>query len=698
MKFKNKLEWLYGTTIFLSAFLLFALEPIIAKYILPWYGGGSSVWTTCLLFFMIVLLFGYIYADVLSKQSLKNQTLIHTALVFLTLGFEVAMIVLWKSPLTPDGVFRNDTNLNPTLSVLILLFTSVGLPYFLLSSTSSILQSWFSNLSTENPYNLYRLSNAGSLIALVSYPFLLEPNLDTFGQGRLWGYSFFVICILLACSIWFFSKNRNFSERKNESQISKNPIRINDFVYWTALSAFASFMLVSITAKITQGIASVPFLWILPLSLYLLSYIIAFRDKTSVPISIYGGALIIVSSLSLAFWYPNHILNNFWIILIFLILLLLACVTVNRKLYLSRPEKEGLTKFYLAISIGGVVGGAFVSVISPLIFSSYIELPFGLVLSILIGYSTMTPIISRINSSLISKFSTGSVFVISFAIFVAIIDHTYLYKPLDQVRNFYGVVTVSEKNTAKNGLLRTITNGNIIHGNQLIGGEFEKKATSYYGDGSGINLAMEAVRQSKKKALSVGIIGLGAGGIAAYCDNYDSFKFYEINPAVVEIANKDFSYLKNCAKIGKVETVVDDARLGLEQDSLNKADKFDILVVDAFSDDAIPVHLLTKEAVSLYLERLAEEGILAVHISNTYLDLKPVLKNHARSLKLSAQIITNKPDQTDNIFAPSVWVLLSRNKKILNTKRILSSGSSLNEAKDIRDWTDAFSSLFPILN
>ncbi len=696
MTTEKMIRLVYGTAVTVSAFLLFAVEPIIAKYILPWFGGSPSVWTTCLLFFMVILLCGYIYAHILQKHSFKRQVGIHAALVCIVAFFEIILFLYWQSPVTPSIFWRPAGADNPVYAVLTLLIASIGLPYFLLASTSSLLQAWYSKITEANPYRLYTLSNIGSLVALLLYPFLIEPNSDIYLQGKVWGACFILNSLLLALCAWLFYRNAREGKTLPEKTEGEAKTTYRENLKWLTAAAFASFMLVSVTPKITQGIASVPFLWIVPLVVYLLSYILSFRSTIRVHIRFYGVLLLLTSFMTIMLSHSNAIIDKKTTIAVFLSLLFLTCFMLNRFLYETRPVKSGLTRFYLLMSLGGALGGFVGSILAPLVLKDYFELPFALVICVWVGYRAIRTGIEKIAGLTFSRILEASLLFFSLLLvtYITVTESTGL---IDRNRNFYGVIAVLEKPLKESGgVLRLLQNGIIIHGNEVVGAKVVEP-TSYYSSGSGIDLAFNAARRQTGGVVSVGIIGLGAGGIAAYCEPRDSFRYYEINPAVISVAEKDFTYLSRCRDRAHLDIVEGDARLSLESEISRKESPFDILVLDAFSDDAVPVHLLTKEALGVYFSRLKDKGILAVHISNLYLDLLPVLKALGSDAHLENAVISHTPEKNTDRNYPSLWVLFSKNFSVLNTPAIAKSATKLSAAKDIRLWTDSYSTLFPIL-
>ena len=665
---------IHAVTIFLSSFLLFLVQPLIARMILPWFGGSAAVWTTCMLFFQVLLLAGYAYAHFLVAKlpRPKLQALVHTALLVAALA---------TLPIAPAESWKPAGEAEPISHILLLLGASVGLPYFLLASTSPLLQAWFALARPgENPYRLFAVSNLASLIALLGYPFLVEPWLAGGQQASLWSWLFGAFAVLCAAVAWLAPQRTASPSVEKPEAISRG-----NLLLWLALSATGSVLLLAVTNHLTQNVASVPLLWLVPLTLYLATFIIAFEGKD---------------------WYRPRILWSFvlvwlggmgWLLVdadyhydlplqlgVFLPGLFLGCLFCHGELYRSRPAPAQLTAFYLTISAGGALGGLAVAVVAPLVFSGYYELGIGLaVLGALaaLRYAALGRI-ARYASLAVLLGVTGC----------AVYDGLSHHKDVRlATRSFYGVLRVKEYGSGGDTHLRRLVHGTIMHGEQYMQGEKRAMLTTYYAESSGIGAA---IRAKQGGPLRVGVIGLGTGTIAAYGRRGDVFRFYDIDARVIDIARSEFSYLADSA--AAVELALGDARLVLEREP---AQAFDVLAVDAFSSDAIPVHLITREALGTYLGHVKRDGIVAFHVSNRFLDLIPVVARLAKEYGAAAMLVTDDPEDEDSDGrSRSDWVLVSRDPRVFDNDAIVDAGAAaLPDRPQWRTWTDDYSNLIQIL-
>jgi hypothetical protein len=672
----------YAVTIFLSAFLLFQIQPMIAKMILPWFGGSSAVWITCMFFFQTGLLGGYIYAHgAVRYLRPKTQRILHAGLLIVSLSLlPVAPAISWK----PIG------SVEPIGRILALLSFSVGLPYFLLSTTSPLIQVWYSKkYQAALPYRLFALSNFASLIGLLAYPFLIEPHASVHQQSAGWSiaYIFFVIFCLVAA---FHSARSTQTEAQLHNELPKSkeienlPPTGHELTLWLLLAGCASVLLLAVTNYLTQNVTSIPFLWILPLSLYLLSFILCFdfeglyrRDYyVWLVVAAVGGMAYGLtkweSSTSLKLLIPSFAMGLF-----------ICCMFCHGELVKRKPAPQHLTFFYLMLSGGGVLGGVLVGLVAPTVFPGYFELPIGLfivaLLLLFVNYRR-----GWVTKSACSLLLTG----------VLVASGYYVYSLTDStrvmVRNFYGGLRVKEYDKGSKDESRSLIHGTIIHGVQFILPPRRHEPTTYYGSSSsGVGLAM---RYLKKSSLRIGVIGLGTGTLAAYAQPGDLLRFYEINPLVVKLAQREFTYLADCK--GKVEIVMGDGRLSLEQEPNQE---FNLLVVDAFSGDSIPAHLLTLQACELYFRHLRPDGILALHITNAHLDLAPVVSKLSEELGKKAVLISDEEDDDDekNEIYGSDWILISSHP--LQSEEIKKVSSKLPSRPEFRIWTDDYNNLFQIL-
>ena len=667
---------LFALTIFTSAFLLFLVQPIIAKQILPWFGGSAAVWTTCLVFFQGALLAGYAYADVVVRRlSRARQTLLHCSLLFAS---------LLALPIVPAAFWKPSGSENPLTLILGLLGVTLGLPYFLLSTTSPLLQAWFARrYPGRNPYRLFALSNFASLAALLAYPFAIEPWIPTRMQALLWsaGYAFFaVLCIAVA---W---RNRGVEVAPTVTTVTPGagtPPTFARQLLWCSLAATSSVLLLSVTTHITQNIAAVPLLWVVPLTIYLTTFILCFESarlyprETMLPIA---AAALGVMAWCLADPRLTHELPLQ--LGVFCLGLFVVCMFCHGELARLKPAPRYLTRFYLMVSLGGAAGAALVGIVAPLVLPAYFELPLGLVAAaVLLAWQVRAD--ARIFGLLAM---VAGVVAIGCAIWhvVEFYDTTIL-----TARNFYGVLRVQQSGASDASRHRSLVSGTIMHGLQYAAPQFRRQATSYYTTTSGIGRVLETLHP-RRDPLRVGVIGLGTGTLAAYGTPGDLYRFYDINPAVVAIAQRDFTYLADSE--ARIETPLGDARLTLEREP---PAELDLLAVDAFSSDAIPVHLITAEALALYAKHLRPGGLIAFHVTNRFLDLVPVVAGIAAANGMQAVWIHDEGD--DALANRSDWVLVSNNRALLASPRIADAASPITPHPEWSVWTDDFNNLFEVL-
>ena len=695
----------YALSIFISAFLLFLVQPMISRYILPFFGGTPSVWSTVELFFQVVLTGGYAYASWLVKRvSLKKQIWLHMAILAASLVLVAVLGRSWPSPVTPDASWKPSGVGSPISDIFKLLIAAVGLPYFLLSTNSPLMQAWFHRSQpTRSPYWLYALSNIGSLLGLLAYPFIIEPNLTLKAQGWVWS-GMYVIFVLMAGATAYKSIKRKGEVQETAqpvetlSSAAKPTMRVQ--ALWILLSAVASTMLLAITSQITQEVAPIPFLWVLPLSIYLLSFILTYSNERWYNRPIFG-VLMIVASAGFIWALVNTHAQFTPLIIVYCFILFVSVMICNGETYRLRPDPLHLTRFYLMTSIGGALGGVFINLVAPFVFKGYWELPisFGLtwtlVLAVFVTRKAADPE-KRVRFIANVLVSATVLLVGALSLYSLVGGRTsgFVYEE----RNFYGVVRVKEINpddAAWHGY--DVVHGITLHGLQYTSADKRRLPTVYYTRQSGIGLAITNAPKYGH-GMRVGILGLGIGTLAAYGQPGDSYRFYEINPIMANLSKGTggyFSYLTDGS--AKSTIVLGDARISLERElAANGSNNFDFLVLDVFSSDSVPVHLLTKEAFDLYLKNLAPDGILAVNISNRYLNLVPVLWQQAKYYKLSMAII---PTESDGALGfPSIWALMTPDAALLQTPAISKRVISLDGySTKIPLWTDDFSNLFQIL-
>jgi len=784
---------LFASAIFLSAALLFLIQLVMGKMILPWYGGSPAVWTTCMLFFQLALLGGYAYAHgVDSRLTLRRQVSLHTGLLVLSAALLVFLATAWRTGWIPLGALRPDPARNPVPQILLFLLAATGLPFFLLSSTSPLLQRWYSLLALDGqPYRLYAVSNAGSLLGLLSYPVLIEPMFDLPMQVMLWTGFYITAAILGLFCAMRLEKSASLIEQRAAGRLgaaSPSTSEANDPtsggrscaeprhgtpsrggpMVCLLLAACTSGMFLAVTNQLCQEIAVVPFLWVLPLAIYLLSFIICFDRPAwyvrgwSVPVCAVATIVVLTTTFrGLRLGLPVHVLANSVFLLVF-------CSTLHGELVALRPPPRYLTRYYLAIASGGALGGIFVGLIAPAWFSGYWEFH----VLILAGWMVLALVFWRDKASfffsgdlrlfaltvlvlcllasrlllasslldrlpwirehdLASSLAASLVatvvlmmaarrtrfirsrywprLAVGLTIFIAecfLLNRTFREKQhtIEAERNFYGVVRVraSDAEPERPPLIK-MTHGRILHGLQILTEEGKLLSNTYYAKGSGIELAMRlharrSRNSSQPDAMHIGVLGMGVGTMAAFCGEADRIRFYEINPAVVEFATGPrayFTYIPECA--GKAEWVLGDARLSLERElTRGNPQQFDVLVMDAFTSDAVPVHLLTVEAFENYVKHLRDEhSIIAVNISNRFLDFRDLTFSVAERFGMTAVLVRLK-SRAFPFATSSLWVLMTRSPSFLQQEEIR---QRLTEHKVTRStlWTDAYSGLFRLL-
>lgn len=637
-------RWLYGGTVFLSAFLLFLVEPMAAKELLPALGGSSAVWITCLVFFQLALLFGYLYAHWITRiTSVKRQRQIHVAALFIA-AIVLAMTTHVRRNLS--GMYLSNGAAHPITTIFTALTLSIGLPFLLLGSTSPLLQIWMARSEgTVIPYRLFALSNAGSLLALVLYPTVIEANLRLQHQRVAWLFGFMLYAVLGSVLATRFSPAALPVPASDSGSVpipvalpipiaipvalpveDSPPSPLRSKVLWFLLPMAAAIQLSAVTSHLTSDIAAIPLLWTMPLAIYLLTFIVAFELP-----SIYRRGLVVrflvvmLASLGYALSKTDVTLPIGIGILFFLVEVFVACFFCHAEVYALRPRRPSeTTLFYLLLAAGGVVGTFFVAIASPLLFAANYDLAIAFfvtaVLALTITWNDGWP--QRL------LWSTGSVLLMALLVMLHIV---YGRETLVEVRNFYGALRVKQMDTPPAiHPLRLLLNGTIQHGTQSFAPGMSKTPTTYYAEDSGIGLALEQCCPGKPRR--VGIVGLGAGTLAAYGRPGDQFRFYEINPLVRPIARNLFTYLRDSG--AQITFAEGDARSSLTREA---PQDFDILAVDAFSGDAIPLHLLTTEAIQIYRRHLAPGGILAFHVSNQYLDLAPEIAQLALASGMAAK-------------------------------------------------------------
>lgn len=678
----------YAITIFLSAFLLFQVQPMIGKMILPWFGGTAAVWATCLLFFQAALLAGYGYSHgIVKRLSPRKQWILHSAVLLLCL---VALPVIpdagWK-PLTPDA---------PAMRILALLTMTIGLPYFALSTTGPLIQAWYVQANPGKiPYRLFALSNLGSMLALLTYPPLVEPNLALRNQGVIWSVGFGVFAALCIFTGWR-SQARAAEVKAVEEETGPDEPKpsLKRYLFWIGLAAGPSMLLLAVTSHMSMDIAPIPFLWILPLAIYLLSFILCFDAEGWYKRTFFLLALApaLAGILYLAETSPEDRPELKLTIGLYAVAFFIACMVGHGELSRSKPHPKHLTAFFLMISIGGAVGGAFVALIAPMIFNTHYELPLA---CLLLTALALTSIYSGLDSPFRQDWlgwasilvMTAAAAVTGYAVHIgrAMTEGSMVVK-----RSFYGEMAVRQYGGVYEwDGYRSLVHGAINHGEQYSHPARRKEVASYYCQDTGYGLLMEMRKAGQPQ--KVGIIGLGTGTLAGYSRPGDVYRYYEINPQVQPIANEYFWYLKNAE--GQVTVTLGDARLSLEREP---AQGFDVLVVDAFSSDSIPVHLLTREALEVYFRHMAPDGVVALHISNRFIDLQPVLERGAKAMGRRAVLVETE-DTDDGTCYGTTWVLMANRRETFDNSVFKGTSSPIRSAPWLKLWTDDYSNLYKVL-
>ena len=669
-----------GTAVFLAAFLLFLVEPMVAKQLLPALGGSSAVWMTCLVFFQIALLLGYLYAHLLTVRPARTRvTNLHLTLLALAVLALVASVLLNPNL---SGLLANGY-IHPVATIFLALTLTIGLPFLLLASTSPLLQVWLARAADGRiDYRLFALSNVGSLLALAAYPTLVEPYLTLRVQRTLWLCGFTVYAVIAAT----LALRTNTAPAAPITQPANIALSASarDKLLWFLLPMAAAMQLSAVTSHLTVNIAAIPLLWILPLAVYLLTFILAFEFPQLYRRAIIVRLLVVMlASLGYTLSRTDVSLPIGISILFYLVELFFACLFCHAEAYSLRPPRTSeTTLFYLFIAGGGAAGTFFIGIASPSIFTTNYDLPISFAATALLALLVTW----RDGWAQRLLWATGSVLLLYLVFMVQL---GYRHNAIFQVRNFYGSLRVKQVYPPTHPYpVRTLLNGTIQHGTQLFTPELSGTPTTYYAADSGVGLALRGC--CDLRARNIGVVGLGAGTLAAYGRPGDRIRFYEINPAVEPIARNLFTYLRNSA--AQITIVPGDARASLARES---PQRFDVLVVDAFSGDAIPIHLLTTQALGLYRRHLAPGGILAFHVSNQYLDLGPQIAALATSAGLSSRYIDSLANDERGEFTAS-WVLVTDNASFLASDEIVMAATPL-PANTLHPWTDDYSSLLPIL-
>jgi len=707
------MKYLLAPTIFLCAFLLFQVELIVGKELLPWFGGAPAVWTTCLLFFQCVLLAGYAFAHLLSSRGTpRRQVTWHGIAAGLSLILLLLLGLLWPSPITPGPSWKPAPGGDPLWQLAGLLLVSVGIPFFVLAGSGPLIQRWsVSSRPGRSPYRLYALSNAGSLLGLLSYPFLVEPLLALREQALCWTALYALFAVGLFFCARLFLKGAGVAmpavPGEEKSDRVEQPVRgarqpapgytRADMILWGALAAVASALLLATTNHMCQDTAVIPLLWVFPLSLYLLTFILCF-SREGIYLRwlfppLFCGAFALsayVVGQDLAASLPLQIASDAAV-------LFTGCMVCHGELVRAKPAGYQLTGFYLAVAAGGAAGAVAVALGAPRLFNGFWEFQISLVaVGVLFLLALLRDRRSFIWKSPVLIGAGLAVLVLSGGGVLLRLATGSDTRTVFAARNFYGLLRVQEDSA---GTYIKLLHGRITHGFQYTDSALALLPTSYYSRESGVGLAIDN-HPNRAQGLRIGVVGMGTATLAAYVREIDTIRFYEINPAIPRLSAglaPWFRYLSRCP--GTVEVAMGDARLTIEREQAERDPRrFDVLALDAFSSDAIPVHLLTEEAFDLFLGRLREPGgILAVHISNRYLDLVPVVHGYAERRGLPSVMISAEED--DQGGWTSDWILIARSDSVFNAGPIADAATPWDSTSyhPVRPWTDQYSNLLSVL-
>ena len=691
--------YLFAFTIALSAFLLFLVQPIVARQILPWFGGSAAVWTSCMMFFQLALLAGYAYSDaVVRRLSLRSQRRLHAVLLLASLA---CLPILIGEGWRPEDPGR------PTLQIAVMLFATIGLPYFMLSTTGPLLQAWFNRrFPSARVYRLYALSNAASLAALLAYPPLIDPMSTVVQQSWGWSLAYLVFVASGLLLAWRAAKGEGGESFEStpvspagsadRSLTPASAPELRHMLAWLGLSALASLLLLAVTAHLTRNVASIPFLWLLPLTLYLLSFILCFDGRAGYRgwlwrplaalacLAMTAGLFVHVDGASFALGGMPVIQGTF----VYALGLFAACMMLHGELAHRRPPPTALTRFYLMIAIGGALGGIGAAVIAPAVFDGDHELPLGL--------TALAFVIVAVASTGRGRFIAFLVLVM--ALLGAGVQVWLLHAgAIAKARSFYGTLTVRDSTAGRpEDRLRLLAHGNTLHGSQSLDPGRRAEPTGYYTASSGVGQVLAWAQTDGPGAASgqrIGVVGLGAGVLATYRRPQDHYRFYEIDPLVATFARRHFDFL-SAEPAGGVSVSIGDARLSLAAEPPNR---YAVLAIDAFSSDAIPMHLLTVEAMALYRQHVHENGAIAFHISNRYLDLAPVVRHLADAIGWTAVLVADRIEAgRAGSATSSYWVIVTANEGL---RELLTRAGGTEPAirTGLRPWTDRYGNLFQVL-
>ena len=678
---------LAAVTTFLSAALLFQVQPLICKRILPWFGGGSMVWITALFFFMLVLFAGYLYVLWLSRFNFFNQKAFHLLLIVSATLVLIYNSSRWSSGITP--VFNQDYfSFPPVWSVLLILSISVGLPFLLLSTTSSLLQLWYAQDSGREPFSLYAISNTGSLLGLLSYPFLVEPLLNTTGQGQLWVFGFGLYVAFLLFLMWRLSPQ----PYKNDATAA-DQVAVRQFLLWVVVASVPVMMMLTSTSYITGFVASVPFIWIVPLALYLLSFVISFRpgERRLSLMTIIMTLVAVSVGLVLAVAYGEVVLPvallGIWVGMF------AVAHYCHEWLYEHRPAAVMLPWFYVALSLGGVFGSSLILVSTLFILKTPLEfilLLSAILIALLAHVYRMTPRDHPYFKRPIIH-TTASLLLILVIVLVGS-RIQFATGKLANERNFFGTKSVYQVTKENGDIVRGLSHEVTIHGYENMTGQYVGEPSAYYAKSSGVGMVLRYLQARDTEPIAVAVIGLGAGALGLYCRAQDNFEFFEIDPQVIGLALQYFNLLDNCGDLSNQIKIGDARQVLLALEASASKPQYDLIIMDAYADDAAPAHLMTKEAMELYLQLLKPGGYVAFNISSRYLNLLPVIAGLAEAHNLAIR----KYDDKDPLphATMSTWVIVSREEN-----NFADPALALLEKAETKTvlWTDTYNALWPVV-
>lgn len=665
--------------IFLGAFLLFLVQPLIGRIIVPWFGGGAPVWTASLVFFQAALLAGYGYAAfTVRRLSPRAQAGVHLLLLVAS---------LLTIPLTPDPSWKPTDSAMPAPRILALLAVSIGPTYLLLAAGGPLLQAWLARRGRV-PWRLFALSNLASLAALLAYPFLIEPWLGLTAQRWLWSVAYVVYAMLVGAIAWQSWQHGSGAEPAATPATAADTLDAgtgdSQPWLWIVLAAVPSALLIAVTEYLTRDVAPMPLLWIPPLVLYLATFVIWFDGNLPYhrPMWLAAGALAVIA-MAAAMMTPSLTYKLVPNLLIYCTGLFLVTLFCHGELVSLRPPPSRLGGYYLCIAVGGAIGGATIGLMFPVVLPNAFDLEIALAVA---GALVVLRAASLQHIALVIGGCAAGSTAMAFAGWAGWSRYDNTRDDVAIARNFYGTLRVMDGREGTDDYYRQLAHGTIVHGFQMMAPEKRRWAVGYYRKESGVGRAIASLPDGPRR---IGVIGLGTGGLAAHSRAGDTYRFYDIDPGVVEVARKYFFFLADAPT--KVEVVMGDARLSLEREA---PQNYDLLAVDAFSGDAIPLHLLTLEALDLYLKHLAPNGVLAVHVSNKFLNLPPVVERAAHARGLSAVMARDLDDEGS---IASDWILLARHKQILDAEQIKAIVVPIATRPEWRPWTDDHVDLLRVL-